>query len=59
MISVGTDNSYGHPNPDVIDRLAQHHAMILRTDRDGLITIRSDGRRLSVETFRGAAQASR
>ena len=59
IISDGFENSYGHPHADVIARLEQHHAGILRTDREGLITIRSDGRRLSVETFRGAAQASR
>ena len=57
IISDGFENSYGHPHPDVIARLEQHHAGILRTDRDGLITIRSDGRRLSVETFSGAALA--
>ena len=37
----------------VVDRLAEHHATILRTDRDGLISIRTDGRRLYVETFAG------
>jgi len=53
VISAGFENSYGHPNRDVLERLAQHHAEILRTDRDGLVTIRSDGRRLSVDTYRG------
>ena len=59
IISDGFENSYGHPHADVIARLEQHHAGVLRTDQEGLITIRSDGRRLSVETFRGAAQAGR
>ena len=59
VISVGLREQLRAPARDVIERLEQHHAAILRTDRDGLITIRSDGRRLSVETFRGAAQASR
>ena len=44
------------PARDVIARLEQHHAGILRTHREGLITIRSDGRRLSVEISRGAAR---
>jgi competence protein ComEC len=57
IISDGFENSYGHPAPEVISRLEQHHAGILRTDQDGLITIRSDGRRLSVETFSDAALA--
>ncbi|PWU07453.1 MAG: hypothetical protein C5B51_10005 [Terriglobia bacterium] len=52
LISVGPENSYGHPHPDVVARLREHHAAILRTDQDGLITIRSDGRRLSLETNR-------
>ena len=50
IISVGVDNSYGHPNRDVLDRLAEHHTAVLRTDRSGLITVRTDGQRLSVET---------
>jgi len=54
VVSAGFENSYGHPNRDVIERLKQHGASILRTDRDGLITIRSDGRRLTVETYRGS-----
>jgi competence protein ComEC len=53
VISAGFENSYGHPHPDVLERLRQHHAVVLRTDRDGLITIRSDGRLLRVETYRG------
>ena len=52
VISDGFENSYGHPNRDVIERLGEHHAAILRTDQDGLVTIRSDGRRLTVETYR-------
>lgn len=56
VVSAGLDNSYGHPNRDVIGRLEQHHAGVLRTDHDGLITIRTDGRRLSVETFRNVTQ---
>jgi competence protein ComEC len=51
VISAGFENSYGHPNRDVLARLEEHHAGILRTDEDGLITIRSDGRRLTVETY--------
>jgi competence protein ComEC len=50
VISVGFENSYGHPNREVLERLAERHAMILRTDEDGLVTILSDGRRMAVET---------
>jgi competence protein ComEC len=50
VISVGTDNSYGHPNRDVLERLAEHHTAVYRTDEDGLVTVRTDGKRLWVET---------
>jgi competence protein ComEC len=50
IISVGEDNSYGHPNRDVLTRLNDHHAEVLRTDRNGLVTVRTDGKRLTVET---------
>ena len=53
VISVGFENSYGHPHPTVVERLTEHHATILRTDRDGLITIRTDGKRIWVETYAG------
>ena len=53
LISAGFENSYGHPHPTVVERLREHHAAILRTDRDGMITIRTDGRKINVETFSG------
>jgi competence protein ComEC len=43
MISAGFENSFGHPHRDVIARLAARHAAILRTDLDGLVTVRTDG----------------
>ena len=50
VISVGQDNSYGHPTRDVLERLREHHAVVFRTDQDGLVSVRSDGRRLYVDT---------
>ncbi len=52
VISDGFENAFRHPHPQVLERLAAHRAGILRTDQQGLITIRTDGRRISVETFR-------
>jgi competence protein ComEC len=50
VISLGFENSYGFPNPDVLARLGERHAAVFRTDRDGLVTIHGDGRFLHVET---------
>ncbi len=36
VISVGKDNTFGHPRPEVIERLAQAHTRVYRTDRFGL-----------------------
>ena len=52
VISDGFENSFRHPHPQVLERLAAHRARILRTDTQGLVTIRTDGERLWVETFR-------
>jgi competence protein ComEC len=53
IISDGYGNSYGHPHADVLARLEERNAHVLRTDLDGLVSIRSDGRRLYVDTGRG------
>jgi competence protein ComEC len=50
VISVGKDNSYGHPNKQTLDTLAGDGAIVYRTDRDGTIRVRSDGASYSVKT---------
>jgi competence protein ComEC len=50
-ISSGKDNSFGHPSPDVVERLESAGVRVYRTDRDGAITVTTDGRALSVTTF--------
>lgn len=50
VISAGFENLYGHPNADVLERLKQANVEVLRTDRVGLITIRTDGHRFEIET---------
>jgi competence protein ComEC len=49
VISVGAGNSYGHPDPGVIQALARHGAVVLRTDREGSVVVRTDGRSIDVE----------
>jgi competence protein ComEC len=39
VVSVGAHNPFGHPDPATLAALAQHHVPILRTDRDGTVTI--------------------
>lgn len=50
-ISVGRDNSFGHPSPEVVERLGAAGVRIYRTDRDGAITATTDGHRLHVTAF--------
>ncbi len=50
VISVGFDNSYGHPHPLTLQALEEHRVVTYRTDEEGLITVVSDGRRLRIET---------
>ncbi len=52
LISVGDGNRYNHPHPDVLERLQSHHTSVLRTDRDGRVTVRTDGRRIWFDTYR-------
>lgn len=51
ILSVAARNPYGHPHPEVLERLRTQQVEILRTDRDGAITIRTDGPDLRVESF--------
>lgn len=43
VISVGENNSYRHPSPQVLDKLTQFGSKILRTDQLGDIVIATDG----------------
>jgi competence ComEA-like helix-hairpin-helix protein len=44
VASVGRGNPFGHPSPQTIAMLARRGIPLLRTDRDGSVTIESDGR---------------
>ena len=43
VVSVGKNNSYGHPTREVMKTLDDLGIKLLRTDRDGEIEIVSDG----------------
>jgi competence protein ComEC len=51
VISCGRDNPFGHPAPEVLQRLHSIGARVYRTDRDGQVTIDTDGTDLAVETY--------
>ena len=42
-ISVGKKNRYGHPNEEVLSRLAAHNITVDRTDEQGTVEYVSDG----------------
>ena len=43
LISVGADNSYGHPAPSTVAALRAGGAVVLRTDRDGALAVAGTG----------------
>jgi competence protein ComEC len=51
VMSAGRGNRYGHPHAAVLERYRAVGARILRTDVDGAVSIRTDGRIVEVETF--------
>lgn len=57
VISVGTDNSYGHPTEAALSRLRDADAQVFRTDLQGVIHAVSDGRSVTFETERSATEA--
>jgi len=51
VISVGKNN-FGHPSPKIIERLQDKNIKIYRTDENGTIIIRTDGKKYFVKTLR-------
>lgn len=51
LISVGEDNSYGHPHKETMELLEEYQLDIYRTDIQGTIVVTSDGNTCKVETF--------
>jgi competence protein ComEC len=51
VISAGEDNLYGHPNPELLERLTTAGVRILRTDRDGAVHVLTDGKNLEISCF--------
>lgn len=56
IVSVGAHNRYGHPSAEALDRLSRHGAAIWRTDRDGTITVVTDGHSMTLRAGRRTAR---
>jgi len=52
IISCGRDNIHGLPHPEVMQRYRQIKTKIFRTDRDGAVTVETDGQELKLSTFK-------
>lgn len=50
VLSLGAKNSYGHPHPELLERIKNRGITTYRTDRNGDIFFRTDGKNLTVET---------
>lgn len=50
VISCGQDNRYGHPHKGTLDKLSKLGTEVFRTDGDGTVLARSDGKTITLET---------
>lgn len=55
LVSAGFRNRFGHPHPDVLDRYREARLLVLRTDRDGCVTLATDGVRSWLHSERQGA----
>lgn len=53
VISVGDKNDYRHPHPETLQILSEDCVRTYRTDRDGQVTIRTDGTRFRIAAEKG------
>lgn len=56
IVSVGKHNLYGHPRPDILERLSASGAKTYRTDENGAVICVSDGATVKVETLRDSSR---
>jgi competence protein ComEC len=53
VVSAGRGNRFGHPAQAVLDRYRRAGAAMFRTDRDGAVTVETDGEAVEVTTYTG------
>lgn len=59
IVSAGRHNPFGHPAPSVLTRYESIGSLVYRTDRDGAISIDTDGSELVVRTGNGRSDIVR
>ena len=50
IIMVGENNKYNLPSKTIINRLEEHNVEMLRTDKNGVIELTSDGNKITKNT---------
>ena len=58
VISVGEDNSYGHPSEEVLSRFRDAGVQVYRTDMQGHVIAESDGSQVTFRTEKTADTAT-
>jgi competence protein ComEC len=58
VVSVGRSNNFGHPAPEVIERYRSVGAEVFRTDRDGAVTLDTEGHTVRVHGYTGRTWTS-
>jgi len=58
VISAGEENPYGHPSPELLERLQRAGLRILRTDRDGAVHVLTDGENVKITCFVACPEAA-
>ena len=56
VISCGAGNDYGHPHKETMKKYRSLNLQIFETDKNGTITITSDGKSYQIEPEQGSAQ---
>lgn len=51
VVSAGKVNPFGHPHPEVVGRLKSFPLQLFRTDRQGAVTVSTDGNYLRTAVF--------
>ncbi len=51
VISVGRNNRFGHPHPEVLSELRRRHTTVLRTDFQGTVRVTIQKNKMKIDAF--------